>query len=277
MSISKIFVDPTKGQAKFQILFQVGTDQFELYGLPSLMSLKSELMESLLDTLNPSEVNILAPNMKVNKESLYFLWERMNFLCNSSWTNLKSDTMIGLWPLLNYFNINVKDNIVTGYISELTKNFPKELILPENKDILNDMLKKIEIIDKESHSKLITESIKASASKVSYYGSYGRGSTVLYNPDFPEKIFLGNNYVWTLETDPDTKRMFYLWKDPAGGHITNRYYTFPEWDENKKSYVMYETDKDGRMIREMWSAEDKGYMIYEIDKDGRIIKKLRYA
>lgn len=75
----KLLFDPSPEEAKFETKFVVSEEKITLYGFPSIMSKNSELIKSLLDKLDPSGSNVLAPNFPLgNKRSLEIVWMYIN-------------------------------------------------------------------------------------------------------------------------------------------------------------------------------------------------------
>lgn len=246
MDIPKTFTKPTKGEARFQVEFQVGINKIPLYGSPATMSLKSELIRTLLDTLSTDEINVLAPSMDVNKEALYILWMTMNGI-HVKYSE-KPNILIGLWPLLNYFNIDVKDEFITEYIDKLIKYFPKELFSSENKDILTDVMTKIKIMDEAKYNLLMNSIIDVGGEPVRlwYVESYMKPGK--YNLNFPEKILSEDNTL-LLSQDPNTGNKFYILKSkPDTYHRKDRYFMAPEWHHHY-GYVMDESDSTGVYLK----------------------------
>lgn len=137
-----MFTNPSPAELKYLTPFEIGESKIHLYGAPSIMNLKSKLIESLLDKLSP-DTNTLAPKMKINPNSLMYLWTKLN----GSDSELPTDSLdiIEIWPLLNYFDVDVKDSLVYGYINHILIDQISTLI--KHQDLLQDVLKKIKIID----------------------------------------------------------------------------------------------------------------------------------
>lgn len=157
MNISRIYLDPTSDEAKFLTKFTVSQDKIDLYGSPPLMQFKSNLVLSMMDKIEKD--NALASNLPLaDKRSLEAVWLYINDkpftfnqLLHEDADQEDRQTAIQLWPWLNYFDVPYENASIKQYIDRLVnnKNFLGELTKPENKEILEDVRKKIKIIDPE--------------------------------------------------------------------------------------------------------------------------------
>lgn len=228
----EIFTDPTSVQVKYLTAFELGDDRIKLYGMPLAMSFKSELMKSMLDQLD-SKVNSLAPSMKINKNSLFFIWAQLNGV-DIEWPKVLQD-LIDLWPLLNYFDVDYKSKLVADYFDNILGYHLKEL----DNEFRDDFLNKLKIINSEKYdkySKLVNkiESDKRKR-KVKMYTSWG---TIYVNidPDHPEYTYSH----WETLTNSAGKK--YIRTSPS------QYYTFPEEVKSEEFMVMYKADSLGNKI-----------------------------
>lgn len=151
----EIFTNPTEDQKKFLTPFEIGSEKILLYGQPINMSMKSELIESILPNLSTTDPNPIAPDEKVNPNSLNFLWVKLNGVDTVKSLSLKD--LVELWPLLNYFNINVKDKVINEYLKLITLNANSIMGDPEYNSIFLSILNKANLIDPLIYSELKRE------------------------------------------------------------------------------------------------------------------------
>lgn len=149
--MSETFINPTPERKKYLVPFQIGSNKIVLYGAPAIMSLKSELINSLLDKL--TDENVLAPNMEVNPISLEFLWSRLNG-GDVHPALLKVDNFLNLWTLMNYFDINVNDKLISEYFNALKNVIPEVANAEEYKSMIDGILAKAKIISYTMYDEL---------------------------------------------------------------------------------------------------------------------------
>lgn len=117
---------------------------------------------------------------------------------------------------------------MTWYLDRLLTHLPKEL--SECKDVLDDLLNKVKIIDSKYHTKLL-KSIKSTGNKPVYI--YNQNGTIwhrMFNPSFPEVI----NYMEFTDLKL-TEGKYYVVDYDVNTRI---YYTYPTWSESKNVYEM---------------------------------------
>lgn len=232
----KAFTDPTPEEALYLIAFDVGTEKIRLYGSPTIMSFRSELMKSLLGKLDVEHVNALAPEMKMNENSLVFLWTQMNRV---DIKYPKGDDLIELWPLMNYFDIKTDDDLVGGYFYRISKLTFNEL--NKHKDILKDILKKVKLLGSSVYEDLSKIVIKAGSRLIIIMPDMMDIET-RFNPEYPEIMYEGFKLVEN-NGNKYYERTCEGW--PSGQYVD--YFTYPEWDNSRKSYYMYSADDQGNI------------------------------
>lgn len=141
------------------VKFTVSIQKVELSGSPLIMQIKSNLIKSLIDKLDLQNPNPLASNIPLrNKKSLQIMWDYLNSTSDefSKPFTLNPKDMVGIWPWLDYFDVPYDSKEVKDYVKHLMddNNF-NELIRPQNKSILDDVLKKIKIIDADVDNFLV--------------------------------------------------------------------------------------------------------------------------
>lgn len=128
-------------------LFIVSSNKVPLVGSLSLMRARSHLIDALGEL--PSEENIiLAPNIPLgNKNALEAVWSYLNGN-SEKLSSLSTADSIQAWSWLNYFDVPYDLTEISDYIEKISTHIShlKELIKPENKEILNDVLLKVKII-----------------------------------------------------------------------------------------------------------------------------------
>ena len=241
------FINPSKDELRFLTPFEVGDQKIHLYGSPVVMSYQSELIRGMLDKLDTKESNVLAPNMKVNESALLTLWSKMNGK-PANWENNLS--RIDAWSLLNYFDINVKEEIMKDYLDSLVDKFPPELTDHKYENVLADMLRKIKIIS-PMHSNSFLEMIEEQGNKaLIIFHPDGRQSESRFNPIFNERTMeILDNVGYKLVTN-DAGKSFYVadlrWY--RGSSIYSKYYSYPTWNEKEDAYAMYPANEKGEKL-----------------------------
>lgn len=146
------FINPSDTEKKFLTKFSVSSSKIELYGVPSAMQSRSNLIGSMLDKLDVDGTNVLAENILVgNEESLRAVWLYLNLWDDKLDTEKVTPVVaIKIWPWLNYFDVPYKDRYVSSYLYVLVNEdeYFDEFMKPENRIILNDIMSKIKLINK---------------------------------------------------------------------------------------------------------------------------------
>ena len=157
----KLYLDPDVELQRFLVPFTVGTNKIKLYGLPVLMIAKSELIKSLIDKLSLTENNPLAISQSVDSPNgLIIVWLYMNNNLSSLPVDIDPRDYLNIWQWLNYFDVPYNSEFIKQYIRYLFLSiYFKQLIAPESKNILADILAKTKIIDPKTYSDL-SERIK---------------------------------------------------------------------------------------------------------------------
>lgn len=238
-----MFTDPTPSEAKFLIPFDIGESKIRLYGSPSIMAARSELMKSLLDKIE-LEGNVLAPQMKVNKNSLIYLWTYLNGLNVKLPENTKD--LVEIWPLLNYFDVNSNDPMIENYIESMLNNIKSIEFMLQNSEynaLLDDMLKKVKII--YPWRTYYQTNVNSARNKIErkhefkvlreYSTSWAGGGSMQINDTKMEESLESRGYQPVI----NSQGIKYYKSGPF-------YFTDPIWDG--KEYAMYQTDAEGNRI-----------------------------
>lgn len=139
---TRIFTDPTPSEAKYLIPFEIGEQKILLYGAPTIMSLRSNLIASLLDKLDKGP-NILAPKISAPKEALLYIWYELNRFHAEFPRGYEED----VWELLNYFDVPIQDKLITNFVNMFAKHFPTYYAENDYKEFMDNMLTKIKVFD----------------------------------------------------------------------------------------------------------------------------------
>lgn len=220
----KLYLDPDVEVQRFLVPFVVGTNKIKLYGHPDLMMVRSELVKSLIDKLSLTQDNPLAINQNVDSPNgLIIVWL---YICNvlQRIPLIDPNDYLAIWYWLNYFDVPYKSEFVTGYLRGLADTkYLTQLVLPENKELRDDILRKTKVIDSkladllsakiayETRDKSYDIELRLTAAncnvdKFIIDGSkrlpeeLGRaGITVLGSPGIPATIFFNRKeYTWPV-------------------------------------------------------------------------------
>lgn len=158
--MEKIYFSPDEEDQKFLTKFLVSDQKLPLYGIPPIMKQNSNLIAAMMDKLSPGDEYLLASNISLKEAPLKIVWLFLNNAGTLPGTgyrtfpNVQDD--IEVWTLLNYFDVPHTNPQIFKYLEILINTDPyfNRLLWPENKDILDDISKKIKFIDKELAGKL---------------------------------------------------------------------------------------------------------------------------
>ena len=152
----KSYLNPDPELQRFLVPFTVGANKIKLYGNPNLMISKSELIKSLIDKLSTTEINPLAINQEIiQSNGLIIVWLFMNNVVALPPTTIDAKDYLDIWQWLNYFDVPYNSDFVKDYIKNLfLPTYIKQLMAPENKGILADILIKVRIINPLVYSSL---------------------------------------------------------------------------------------------------------------------------
>lgn len=233
------FTNPSPTERKFLVPFEVGSDKVLLYGGPIVMSSKSELIKSLLEKLDFKEPNSLAPDMKIDPKILMFLWDRLNGI-NTSFSSLSVDDLFNLWPLMNYFDINTKSEILSEYLKTVNNLLPTIIHkYPSYESSLMDILGKVKLIDPQTYRAImdyfnLIESRKVQMPLLALNKSGPRHYGYIDSTDIDKAL------IW-LRLKIEIKDGKKIIKIPKAYNLSGDrlYYTYPEYDQTQDAYVIY--------------------------------------
>lgn len=152
MSKSQIYLNPDADEIKFLTAFEVGSDRIKLYGFPPLMSLKSNLIKSMIKEIT-NETVILAANIKIRDTStLQSIWLTLND-CTEDRLDDEKTSLSDVWQLLNYFD--VINDLVGKYLNNLIECDIDQFVKAENKQMLEDILAKSKIAYPKLHHDIV--------------------------------------------------------------------------------------------------------------------------
>lgn len=233
----EVYSNPTENERKYLTPFQVGSSKITLYGQPIIMSQKSELMKSLLPRLSPSEPNQIAANEKIDQKVLTFLWEYLNGV-DKSFNELSIKELFELWPLLNYFDINVEDKLITQYLEQINNNLSNIIDIHEAEyKLLPEILQKVKLIKPVTFEQ-ITYNIAQHKKKkrVKRLLSMGAGN-VDYGDVDPEDMDNDLRSIGARILDDD-KKIVMIKGSYGASKGKYKLYSYPEFDKDLNAYVM---------------------------------------
>lgn len=233
--MSNILTDPSPEEARFFVPFEVGTDKIKLYGFPPYMAQKSELIKSMMDVLNTNETTLLATNLDVNRNSLLFVWSRMNNI-NVAWPS-SVDDIIDMWELLNYFDIDYKDQLVNKYISKIFIGHLPSLLSGDDDELLENILGKVKLINPvmyEKYLNIIQQNFKIRPKEkliITFPNNFQ--SSLLIDPLIIEKSISSKLPNFQLVIGENGNKRYNV-------HSGNQTFdmTYPEWNSEQNAYVI---------------------------------------
>lgn len=238
------FTNPTSEEKKYLVPFEVGDSKIILYGQPIIMSMKSELIKTLLSKSDLNESIPLAPNTKIDSNILSFLWERLNGIY-TPFEKLSIKEVLELWPLMNYLDINVKSEILSEYLKVISKHF--QVIVhkyPEYESQLKDILGKVKLIDLIIYAGLYSQldsTIKEKKSIpliVMTPQEYGRSYGKIDSTRMDEAL----QKIGTEITESNGKKAVYIPSSLRPYGANSGYFSYPEYDEKYNAYVIRPLD-----------------------------------
>lgn len=239
--MTESYINPTEDERRYLVPFEIGISKTLLYGQPVIMSHRSELIKTLLPRLSLTEPNSIAPEENVDPDALIFFW---NYINGSSKPpkKLSVEFLTNLWKLLNYFNIDIKSDLMTIYLQTIDEHFSSMI---GYSPVMDDILKKVKIIDPMMYNQF-TNKIKEYEAKqrmkpLIIIHEHGTTNYEQIDPQNMDNRLMELRY--GISTNSQGKKIVtipqdrglgsFLGSSPPGGQ-----YTYPEFNKDLNAYVM---------------------------------------
>lgn len=137
--------------------FEIGADKVHLSGWLDNLSINSGLIRQLVEEIGFSDIYVIAPNMKINRNSLEFLWFKLDGTISSINYPENIKDFIEIWSLLKLFDVDYTNSIVKEYITNVVKIVPKP---PEYVDFLKEVRDTLKRLINHTRMEMALKSLK---------------------------------------------------------------------------------------------------------------------